>query len=175
MMTAPRSEGELLKRILPTGVPGTNYQLIVYTTGFDFQANYEESFSLTGGGSYPTYHGKAEIGSDYVAQPGYRRITSTTPETRQSGNYVQYDSVSPSPDGTLTLSVLWEAAAGYTINPAINGFQLVKITTPTAKPTLTVVAHPGTLTLGWGADAAGFTLQSSSKMQKVARPLLRVR
>ena len=137
-----------------TGLPVTNYQLIVYTTGFDFQASYEESFSVTGAATYPTYHGRAETGLDYVANPVYRRITSTTPETRQTGNYVQFDSVAPSANGKLTLSVLWEpAAVGYTYNPAINGFQLVKVSTPSAKPKLTAIAHPGTLTLGWGADA----------------------
>ena len=145
-------------------VPAGNYQVILYTLGFDFQANYQTAYSVTGAGSYPTYHVLGETGLDYTQNPSYRRMSSTDRAARQKGNYVQFDSVSPTADGSLTLSVAWEATAASTYNPAINGFQLVKVLPVTAKPTLGVKAATGQLALTWDAAAAGFTLQSSAAL-----------
>jgi hypothetical protein len=62
------------------------------------------------------------------------------------------------------LEIQWEAAIGGRYNPAINGFQLVRAVPSAAKPSLSATVEPGTLVLGWGADAAGFTLQSSAAL-----------
>ena len=79
----------------PANVPAGNYQVLVYTLGFDFQANYQEAFSVTGAGTYPTYHAQGETGLDYTQNPAYRRVTNTVATAHQKGNYVQFDSVSP--------------------------------------------------------------------------------
>jgi hypothetical protein len=90
-------------------VPPGTYNVIVYTLGFDFSAAYEEAFSLTGGGAYPTYHIRAETGLSYKASPAYRRMTSTNPGAPDSGNYIQFDNSAPAADGSLVISVTWES------------------------------------------------------------------
>ncbi len=116
-------------------VPAGKYQLLAYSLGFDFAAAYEEDFSLTGGGTYPTYYVRAETGLPYQNSPGYRRMSSTRADNRDSGNYVQFDNVSPAPDGTLALTVTWTAAAeGNGHQPALNGIQLVKVVEPPPGP-----------------------------------------
>jgi hypothetical protein len=153
-----------------TGVPAGNYQLIAYTMGFDFQADLEEAFSVAGAGNYPTYHALGETGLDYSQNPGYRRVTNTVATVHQKGNYVQFDNVSPAADGSLTLSVLWEAPTGATgsYNPAVNGFQLVKVLPVTARPSLAAAPGPGALVLSWDATAAGFVVESSSALGPTA-------
>jgi len=141
-------------------VPPGHYQMIVYTLGFDFQADYQEAFSVAGAGSYPTYHVLGETGLDYTQNPGYRRASSTDPSARQKGNYVQFDSIDPAPDGSLVLSVAWEASSTSTYNPAVNAFQLVKILAATTPPTLGIQSAGGQVTIRWDATASGFTLQS---------------
>ncbi len=143
------------------GVPSGTYQVLAYTMGFDFQANYQESFTLQGTGSYPTYHGLGETGLDFSQGPGYRRITNTDASVHPRGNYVQFDNVRPAADGTLTLIVQYEATTGGSYNPAINAVQLIQVLPVTAKPRLSFTGAASALTLAWDATAAGFTLQSS--------------
>src|SRR6185369_9703218 len=59
-------------------VPAGTYNLLVYSIGFDFTANYFQAYSVTGAVTYPTYHGKAETGLIYNGNPAYRQITTTT-------------------------------------------------------------------------------------------------
>ena len=47
-------------------------------------ANYFQAYSVTGAGSYPTYHGKAETGLNYVNNPAFRRMTTTTINTMRA-------------------------------------------------------------------------------------------
>lgn len=145
-------------------VPAGNYHLLAYSTGFDFSANYFQGYSVTGAGTYPAYHGKAETGLNFVGNPGFRRITNQTAGVTNVGNYVQFDNVSPAADGTLTLTVTWEPpdpAVNNSHQPAINALQLARVSAVTARPTLTATAGNGNLTIAWTASAAGFVLETS--------------
>lgn len=144
-------------------VPSGNYNVVVYSIGFPFQAAYEEDITVTGGGSYPTYRVKAESGLEFNANPAFRRMTSTDASARAMGNYVQFDNVAPAGDGSITVSAQWVSTeAGNGHQPAINGVQLVKVNPVTVRPTLTVARQGASLTLGWGAPAVGFVLETSA-------------
>lgn len=145
------------------GIPAGNYNVIVYSTGFPFTPAYEERFELAADRAYGPIHGLAEVGLDYNAAPGFRRITSTTPETRQKGNYVQFDNVRPDATGSMVISTTWEStAAGNGHQPAVNGIQLVKVVPVTVRPTLSAALQGANLVINWGASAAGFTLESTA-------------
>ena len=148
---------------------GTNYSLILYSLGFNYNTTYEEQIDLTGAITYPSYHVKAQDVSQYLASPGYVKMTSTNPDQRQEGNYVRYDNVSPAGDGSLVILITPESTnTGITYLPPLNALQLVKTTTITtpAQLTLTSSFNPttSTLTVGWTEAAAGFTLESSSSV-----------
>jgi hypothetical protein len=148
-------------------VPAGPYNLLVYGAGFDFNANYYQAYSVTGAADYPTYHGRAERGLDYIANPGYRRMVNQTPGSADNGNYVQFDNVNPAPDGSLTISVTWEPpdpALSNGHSPAINAIQLVRVLPVMARPTLSVSWQGQVLTLSWPASAAGFVLESSAAL-----------
>jgi hypothetical protein len=147
-------------------VPAGPYNLLVYSIGFDFNPNYYQGYSLAGAAAYPTYHGRAETGLNYIASPGFRRMTNVTYGLTNIGNYVQFDNVNPDASGSLAVSVLWEPidpanppSNGH--SPAINAIQLVKVLPVTVRPTLTTAPGAGTLTISWAATAAGFVLESS--------------
>jgi hypothetical protein len=146
-------------------VPAGTYNLLVYSVGFDFSANYYQGYSLTGGGSYPVYHGIAERGLDVLNNVAFRRITSTSAASPTGGNYVQFDNISPAGDGSLVLSVTWEPpnptiSNGY--QPTVNAIQLVRVVPVTARPSLGVIAGAGSVTVNWTDAAAGYTLKSSA-------------
>lgn len=146
-------------------VPAGNYNVIVYSVGFPFQAAYEQDMTVTGGGSHPTYRVKSESGLEFNGNPVFRRMSSTDASARAMGNYVQWDNVSPAADGSLSVSAQWVSTeAGNGHQPAINAVQLVRVNPVTARPALTVTRQGGTLTLGWGAAAAGFVLESSASL-----------
>jgi len=140
-------------------VPAGVYNLLVYSVGFDFQGNYFQAYGATGAGSYPTYHGHAETGINYINSPAFRRMTTTTTNAPARGNYVQFDDVSPAGDGSLVASVTWEPQ-DPTINngrsPAINAIQLVRV-----YPNLTISKSGGNITIVWPNAANGYVLESS--------------
>lgn len=145
------------------GVPAGDYQLIAYSIGFPFQADYLEIVDLLGAASYATHRVKAETGLEFNASPAFRRMASTDPNQRAIGNYVQYDNVRPAADGSLTLSIAWESEqVGNSHQPALNGIQLVKVGTVTVRPTLGLSAQGGALTLTWGGAAAGYVLEAAA-------------
>ncbi len=146
------------------GVPAGNYNVIVYSVGFPFQASYEEDITLTGGGNYPTYFVKAETGLEFNASPVFRRMASTSAAARASGNYVQFDNVTPASDGSLVLSTTWTSTnVGNTHQPAINAIQLVKVGAPVnVRPTITAARQGNALNLSWTAAAAGYILETSA-------------
>ena len=144
---------------------GSNYSLILYSVGFTFNTTYEQEVDLTGASVYPSYHVQAQDASQYLASPGYVRMSSTDPNTRAHGNYVQFDNVSPASDGSLIILFTPESTnTGITYLPPLNALQLIRVVPSTALPTLSASFNrPGnTLTLGWTADAVGFVLESSS-------------
>lgn len=144
-------------------VPAGNYHLLVYSVGFDFTANYFQAYGVTGAGSYPTYHGRAETGINYLGNPAYRRMTTTTTTSPGGGNYVQFDNVSPAADGSLVVSVTWEPPDPGINNghqPAINAIQLVRVTASVTLPNLTITRSGANVTVAWSGDAAGFVLES---------------
>jgi len=150
-------------------VPTATYNVLVYSIGFDFTPNYFQGYSVTGSGAYPTYHGKAETGLNFINNPAFRRMVNQTPGSADTGNYVQFDNVSPAADGSLVVSVTWEPADPGISNghqPAINAIQLIKVLPITQQPTLgaTKGAQAGTLTISWPASAAGFRLESSAAL-----------
>jgi hypothetical protein len=152
------------------GVPAGNYNVIVYSVGFPFQASYEEDISLTGGGNYPTYMVKAETGLEFNASPLFRRMSSTSANARAVGNYVQFDNVTPAADGSLVISTTWASTnVGNTHQPAVNAIQLVKVGAPVAtRPTIAFTKQANTLTLTWTAAAAGYILESSAALGAAA-------
>jgi hypothetical protein len=144
-------------------VPAGSYQVIAYTLGFDFQADYKESFAVVGAAASPTYYAQGETGIDYGLAPAFRRVTNTNPATWQKGNYVQFDNVRPAADGTLTLVVQWQGTGG-SYYPAVNGIQLVRVNPVVERPTLAVTRGAASLNLSWGAAASGYTLESASDL-----------
>jgi hypothetical protein len=147
-------------------VPAGTYSVLAYTVGFDFQADYRQSYAVTGAAESPTVHGKGETGSFYIANPGFRRMTGTDVAAPVSGNYVKIDSVSPDANGLLTLTVTTTADnIGGSHQPAINGIQLVKIVPQVAQPGITATrTGVSTVTLSWGADATGFHFETTSAL-----------
>jgi hypothetical protein len=101
--------------------PVTNYSLLVYSVGFNFNATYEEAFDLTGAAVYPTLHVRGQDANQYLASPSYIRMSSTDPNARDLGNYVQFDNVRPAADGTLVLVVTPESTnLGSVLLPPVN-------------------------------------------------------
>jgi len=148
--------------LLLAGVPADNYQVLVYSLGFDFSADYQQVFGLAGQTTYPTYYGKAETGLPYVQSPGYRRMDSINPGSRPVGNYVLFDNARPAADGTFTLTVTWDSTAvGNTHQPAINAIQLVKIGAVVATPPVfsTPTLGAGGLTLTWTGGTPPFRVE----------------
>jgi len=109
---------------------------------------------------------KAESGLEFNASPVFRRMTSTSAANRDVGNYVQFDNVTAAPDDSFTVTVLWTSTAvGNTHQPAVNGIQLVRIdSTVVVRPTITTTRAGNTMTLAWGASAAGYTLETSTTL-----------
>jgi hypothetical protein len=150
-------------------VPAGTYDVIVYSVGFPFQADYLESFELIGGGTYPVYHVKAESGLQFNANPSFRRMSSTDPANRATGNYVQFDNVSPAADGSIVINTAWESTdVGNTHQPAVNGIQLVKVNPVSAQPTVLAVRQGSNLVISWDAAAIGFTLEGSGALGTTA-------
>jgi hypothetical protein len=146
-------------------VPPGVYHLIAYSVGFNFNATYEQSLELAGGGGYPVYHVRAEHAGQYLAAPAvFRRMSSTNPDARDQGNYVMFENISPDGNGTLVLTVSNDSTfTGINANPALSGLQLVRVLP--ALPALAVVSAPnGSVTISWGDAAAGYTLESSAQL-----------
>ena len=142
-------------------VPEGNYNLYVYSVGFNFNSIFNQAYTASGATTPPTLHVTAQHAGDYAASPAYQRASSTDPDARDKGNYVAFENLSPDPDGNLLLTVTSEATvAGITFMPAVNGFQLATVI---LHPALTVTTAGG-VTISWGNDAAGFTLESSPSL-----------
>jgi hypothetical protein len=152
------------------GVPSGNYALLVYSAGFNYNATYEESISLAGGGTYPTYRLVAQHAGQYLAAPGFIRCTSTNENARQLGNYVQFDNVSPALDGSLILTITPETTnTGIVALPPLNAMQLVKVAPVTTRPLLSIsTPAAGKITLSWTAAAAGFILETTDILRSGA-------
>jgi hypothetical protein len=149
------------------GIPSGTYDVLVYSVGFDFSSDYRQVYSVAGEGSYPTYYGKSQTGLTYTQSPGYQRMDSTSPGTRPSGNYVQFNNVKPASDGTVSVSVAWDAPTeveGNGHQPTVNAIQLVRVVPVTAVPRLTAARSASGLTLSWGVAAAGFVLETRAAL-----------
>jgi hypothetical protein len=155
-----------------SGVPPGNYGLLAYSVGFDFQTIYDQAYELVGAITYPVFHVQAQAGGQYRASPGYKRMFSTNPSARDSGNYVMFENVSPDGAGNLTLNLTPEPPATPGVAdamPALNALQLVRLVPPA--PALTIVRNPnGTASVSWGADAAGYTLESTASLGTAPAP-----
>jgi hypothetical protein len=148
------------------GIPaGSNYGLILYSVGFNFNATYEEQIELTGGATYTTLHVQGQDANQYQANPGFVRMASTDPNKRDLGNYVQYDNISPASDGSLTITMTPESTyTGSNYLPPLNALQLFRIVAVApAPPSLSAQAGAtsGTMVISWTAQANGFVLESS--------------
>jgi hypothetical protein len=155
-----------------SGVPPGSYGLLAYSVGFDFQTIYDQAYELVGAVTYPVFHVRAQTAGQYRASPGYRRMFSTDPNARDSGNYVMFENISPDGSGNFTLNLTPEppATPGVTdAMPALNGMQLVRLVAPL--PALTIVRNPnGSASVAWGADAAGYTLESTGSLGTTPAP-----
>ncbi len=145
------------------GVPADNYNLVIYSVGFDFQTTYEQSLLLEGGGTYPVISEKAEHAGNYAANPTWVEMKSTDPAARDTGNYTVFRNVHPAADGSLVLTVTPESSTtGITFLPAVNGIQLVReLPVP---PQLSLARADTKITLGWTGLASGYRLESSAKV-----------
>jgi hypothetical protein len=149
-----------------SGVPAGNYGLLVYSVGFDFQTVYDQAYELVGNATYPVFHTRAQTYGQYRTAPGYRRMSSTDANNRDSGNYVMFEGVSPDANGIFTLNMTPEPPATPGVGdamPAVNAIQLVRIVPPL--PTLTIARNANsTVTVSWNAGAAGYTLESTPQL-----------
>jgi len=149
-----------------SGVPAGNYSLIVYSVGFNFNSTYEEDFSLVGAETYPTLTVQGQRAIEYLANPMFIRMSSTNAIARDKGNYVQFDNISPTLGGLLTLTVNPQTTnvgnAGYF--PPVNAIQLVKVVPVVVMPTLSLARQGTSITISWTASASGFVLESSSSV-----------
>lgn len=146
------------------GIPEGNYALLAYSVGFSFNSTYEEDFDLVGAETYPKLTVRGQTSTEFIANPTLVRMSSTNPEARDRGNYVLFDNVRPAADGSLLLTVTpMSTTVGNTAYfPPLNAIQLVRIAA--TRPSLGIQTAGGGLTISWGADAAGFTLQSSAAL-----------
>jgi hypothetical protein len=141
------------------GVPAGNYHVLVYSVGFDSVTPYDQNYSITGAGSYPTYHGRAQTGPAYLQNPTFKRMSSTNPNAGDSGNFVQFENVSPSANGSFTITVA-ATSSGNVHAPAVNAIQLVRASVALA-PNLTFArTAAGALTISWTSAANGFALEA---------------
>ena len=149
-----------------SGVPPGNYGLLVYSVGFDFQTIYDQAYELVGAITYPAFRTRAQTFGQYRNSPGYRRMSSTDPNNRDSGNYVMFDNVSPDGSGVFTLNLTPEPPATPGVGdamPAVNAIQLVRIVPPLPVLSIQLNAN-GTATVLWDAAAVGFTLESTAQL-----------
>jgi hypothetical protein len=156
--------------ILLSGVPLGTYSLIAYSVGFSFNSAYEEDFTLVGAQTYPTLTVRGQTSTEFIADPTLVRMSSTDPANRDHGNYVMFENVSPAADGTLLLTVTPQSTtignAAYF--PPLNALQLVKTSAVTLPPSLALARQGAGFTISWGADSAGFVLQSSTTLGAAA-------
>jgi hypothetical protein len=159
--------------ITVAGVPPGNYGLLVYSVGFDFQTIYDQAYQLVGAVTYPTFHVRAQAFGQYRAAPGYRRMSSTDPNARDSGNYVMFENVSPDGSGNLTLNMTPEPPATPGVGdamPAVNAMQLVRIVPPL--PVLRIVYNGnGMVLVAWDGNATGYRLKSTASLGPSPAPV----
>jgi hypothetical protein len=147
-------------------VPSGGYDVYAYCVGFTYNATYEQSMSVTGSGTYPTYHVRAEHSTDYSAAPAvFRQMSSTEPNARQQGNYVVFRGVVPDLNGALTLTVGNESdnPLDIDVTPTVSGLQLVKV-----PPSLRIDRVGLDVEISWDSDAGEYTLESSSSVGPTA-------
>jgi uncharacterized protein YjdB len=157
------------------GVPPGNYGLLVYSVGFDFQTIYDQAYQLIGHATYPVFHVRAQAAGQYRAAPGYRRMSSTDPNARDSGNYVMFENVSPDDFGNLMLNMTPEPPATPGVGdamPAVNAMQLVRLVPPL--PVLRVIragSGPVVVVVTWDANATGYRLKSTASLGPIPAPV----
>jgi hypothetical protein len=171
LMQGSIANNDLPVSIQLAGIPDGNYALLAYSVGFSFNSTYEEDFDLLGATTYPTLTVRGETATSFIADPTLVRMSSTDPNNRDTGNYVEFDNVKPAADGTLLLTVTPQSTTvGNAVYfPPLNALQLVKM--GNVEPPLPAIAAQiqGTsLNLSWGAGAAGFVLQSSPTLGATA-------
>jgi hypothetical protein len=160
-------QGSLANNNLPLsirlgGIPEGTYALLAYSVGFSFNSTYEEDFDLIGASTYPKLTVRGQTSTEFIANPTLVRMDSTDPANRDSGNYVMFENVSPDLDGNLLLTVTPQSTnvGNVVYFPPLNALQLVRMAA--AGPRLTAARNPnGTMTLAWGPNASGYTLESS--------------
>jgi hypothetical protein len=164
MMQGHIANGNTPLSVLLGSVPAGTYNLIAYSVGFSFNSTYEEDFSLTGATTYATLTVRGQSSTEFIANPSLVRMSSTNPASRDHGNYVMFENVSPAADGTLLLTVTPQSTnvANTAYFPPLNALQLVKVVP--LPPSLAVVRQGASLTISWNADAAGYLLESSAKI-----------
>jgi hypothetical protein len=143
-------------------LPAGGYDLYAYGVGFTYNATYEQSMTVTGSGTYPTFHVRAEHSTDYSAAPAlFRLMSSVNANAREQGNYVVFRGVVADPSGTLTVTVGNESdnPLDIDVTPALSGLQLVKV-----PPRLNIGWQGPEIEISWGADAVDYNLESSNSL-----------
>ena len=152
--------------LLLGNVPAGTYNLVAYSVGFSFNSTYEEDFSLVGATTYPTLTVRGQSSLEFIANPTLVRMSSTNPATRDHGNYVMFENVSPAADNTLLLTVNPQSTnvGNASYFPPVNALQLVKVVAVAAPPSLTIGGQGANRTISWNSDAVGYVLESSASL-----------
>ena len=144
-------------------VPTGTYNLIAYSVGFSFDADFRQIYSLTNssGSAFPTYYGTAQTGPQYNSSRAFTRISNTNPASFPTGNYVEFDGVdvNSATSDTLTLTVTPQSGISTGQAPPVNALQLVLVV-----PSLTIIKSGNNVNISWPNAANGFVLESSPSL-----------
>jgi hypothetical protein len=146
-------------------VPTGQYDVLVYSVGFHFNATYEQAVSAAGGNSNTVFM-RAFTGADYIANPNFVRATGTSEANRNSGTYVRLEKITPATDGSIVVTLTPQSTnSGNNYLPPVSAIQLVRSSTAIARPTLTVSRNNNNqVTLSWNDLATGFVLEAASSV-----------
>lgn len=117
--------------LLLNNVPNGAYKLLLYNVG----GRQDSAYTINGDTS-TTLHIVQESAGDYLANPVFRRGTSTNAAARDVCNYAQFDEIAPI-NGTITIDCRSESFRGF-----MNGLQLI----PLAPGAFRFIAQPADAT-----------------------------
>jgi hypothetical protein len=112
---------------------------------------------------------RPENGDEYNSAPGFRLVTSDTPETRAVGNTVRVDNLQPE-DGRIQIRFFSPdrftppAPAEQFRGPGMSGLQLLLRSSPVV-PLQILMVRPNQMLLSWPVTASNFTLEATEMLR----------
>ena len=144
-------------------VPAGKHAVLVYAVSPPLQ--FQVASYKVAGKAEKTYYARVINSDEYNAAPGFYRATSTDAGSPTISNFIRFDDVEPSADGTIVVSVDC-ITTGYDRGTGVNGLQLVlNAPNPGSPPVVvsdpqpTLVEANGVATLTVGASGDGLTYQ----------------